>query len=674
MNSPRTLDSCSDLNDEACCASCSAHERARTEAFAGDHSSERSGPAWHRLKPETWREIAILAAAVGLALGAYAMQLAGAVQGAAAWLPLASKGVFAAAYLLAGRDVLLAAARNIGRGRVFDELFLMSIASLGAFAIGAMEESIGVMVFYKIGEMLQEAAADSSRRSIRSLLATRPDKARVRRAKQWVDCRPEDILPGDFVLVRPGERVPVDGLVVEGAGSFDTSSMTGESAPRLVGVGEQARSGFIVIDAALTIEAQKIASDSSAARIIELVEKASKAKAKTELFITRFAQWYTPSVVVAALLVALVPPLLIPGQSLATWAYRALVMLVISCPCAFVISVPLAYFGGLGGAARRGILIKGASVLDALADARTVVFDKTGTLTDGSFSVRDIAPQDGFDEETLLTGALAAGTHSNHPLALAIRKSWESSGKPLPVCDDGAYSEIPGHGTVALLDGKEVLAGGDRLLHLKSVPHQCRPASGTEIHVAIAGRYAGRIGVGDTLKSDGKQALDSLRRLGVRRVAMLTGDSEASAMHVSKAAGIDEVHHGLLPEGKLQRLEEILVQERGRGSVVFVGDGINDAAVLARADAGIAMGSGADAAVESADVVIMSGEPSRVAEAIDRARRARRIVIQNIVVALGVKLAFLSLGALGMAAMWEAVIADVGVALLAVINSSRALK
>ena len=623
---------------------------------------------------DSWRELAILAAAVGLALGGYAMQVAGAAQGAAAWLPIASKGVFAAAYLLAGRDVLLAAARNIARGRVFDELFLMSIASLGAFAIGAMEEAIGVMIFYKIGEMLQEGAADSSRSSIHALLAMRPDKARVRRGELWVECKPEDILPGDFVLVRPGERVPVDGLIIEGAGSFDTSTMTGESAPRPAGAGDEALSGFIALDAALTIQAQKVASESSAARIVELVENASKAKAKTERFITRFAKWYTPAVVVAALLVALVPPLFVPGQRFADWAYRALVMLVISCPCAFVISVPLAYFAGLGGAARRGILIKGASVLDALAEAKTVIFDKTGTLTDGSFVVRDIEPAQGFSKDDLLGGAVAAGTHSNHPLAIAIRKAWESTGKPRPTCDDGAYSEIPGHGTVAQVDGREVLAGGDRLLHLKSVPHECRPASGTEIHVAIAGRYAGRIGVGDALKADGVQALDSLRRLGVRRVAMLTGDSEASAIHIAKAAGIDEVHHGLLPEGKLQRLEEILGQERGQGSVIFVGDGVNDAPVLARADAGIAMGGGADAAVESADVVIMSGQPSRVAEAIDRARRTRHIVMQNIIVAFAVKLAFLSLGALGMAAMWEAVIADVGVAMIAIVNSSRALK
>jgi len=620
------------------------------------------------------RGVATLAAAAGVAALAYVVQAAGRMEGAAVWLPWAATLVFAAAYLLAGYDVLLSAAKNLIHGTVFDELFLMSIASLGAFAIGAMEEAIGVMIFYKIGEILQEGAANKSRRSIRALLALRPDKARIRRGEDWVDCRPEDVVPGDLILVRSGERIPVDGTVVEGSGYFDTASITGESAPRAATPGSEALSGFIALEAALMIRAERAASESSAARIVELVENASKAKAKTELFITRFSRWYTPAVVVGAILVATIPPLFVPGQKFSVWVYRALVMLVISCPCAFVLSVPLGYLAGLGGAARRGILIKGASILDALADARTVVFDKTGTLTDARFSVRDLDPADGFDDEALLGGAVAAGTLSNHPLAVAIREAWESTGKPRPSSDDGSYTDLPGHGTVAFVGGREVLAGGDSLLHLKGVPHDCRPASGTEVHVAIAGRYAGRISVGDSLKPGGKASLEKLRSMGIRRIVMLTGDAAAAANHAATEAGIAEVHAGLLPAGKLEQMEAILSQERGKGSVLFVGDGVNDAPVLARADAGIAMGGGADAAVESADVVLMSPDPSRVAEAVERARRTRRIVTQNIVFALGVKLVVIGLGALGMAAMWEAVIADVGVALLAVLNSTRALR
>ncbi len=660
--------------EEACCASCAAHERARAEAFSASPGVASDEGSY--ISKEQRKEFLLLGAAAAIAIGGYALSGGAEHWGEAlgTWRGLASLAAFAAAYLLAGRDVLLTAARNIAKGRVFDELFLMAFASLGAFAIGAMEEAIGVMIFYKVGETLQEAAAAKSRRSIRSLVAMRPDKARVRRGDDWIDCRPEDVLPGDLVLVRPGERVPVDGEVVEGAGSFDTSSMTGESVPRPALPGTEALSGFIAVDAALTIRAERPASESSAAKVIALVEHATKAKARTELFITRFARWYTPAVVMGAVLLAVLPPLLVPGERLADWAYRALVMLVISCPCAFVISVPLGYFGGLGGAARRGILVKGASVLDALADAKTVVFDKTGTLTDGSFSVKELVPAEGFDEESLLAGAVAAETHSNHPLADAIRAAWAETGKAAPDCDAGSYAELPGHGAVATVAGREVLAGGDRLLHLKGVPHDCRPATGTEIHVAVAGRYAGRIELGDGLKAGGRDALERLRALGVRRVAMLTGDSAASASRVAGEAGITELHHGLLPEGKLERLEAMLGEERGRGSVVFVGDGVNDAPVLARADAGIAMGSGSDAAVESADVVLIGGDPGKVAEAIERAKRTRRIVAQNIVLALGIKVAFLGLGALGLAAMWEAVIADVGVALLAVLNASRALK
>lgn len=614
---------------------------------------------------------------VGLALGVLGFILwEGAEGGAWDAAKIAAAAVLGLAYLVAGYDVVLGAAKNIARGRVFDELFLMSIASLGAFAIGAMEEAVGVMVFYKLGEFMQERAAAQSRRSIRAILDLRPDKARVMRGGAWVDARPEELKPGELVLVRPGERVPADGAVAEGYGSFDGSALTGESAPRPAGPGDEALSGFIARDAALTVRVERPASESSAARVIELVENASKRKARTELFISRFARWYTPAVVVGAALVAVVPPLVIPGASFSAWAYRALVMLVISCPCAFVISVPLGYFGGLGGMARRGILVKGASVMDALADAKTVVFDKTGTLTDGRFRVAELRPEAGFTELELLAGAAAAGSQSNHPLARAIRAAWEASAEPGELgCDEGSYSEIAGHGTVAAVGGREVIAGADRILHLKGIAHRCDDRADTVVHVAVAGSYAGRIALGDALKPDAAGAVAALKAQGVRRVAMLTGDAEGPARRAAGELGLDELHHGLLPEGKLERLEAMLDEERGRGSVLFVGDGINDAPVLARADAGIAMGGvGSDAAVESADVVIMGDEPSKVAEALSRAKRTRAIVAQNIAFALGVKLLFLAFGAFGLAAMWEAVIADVGVALLAVLNSTRALK
>lgn len=666
------------LADEASCRACASD--AGTEKY-----QEKSRSAGTSGFPDWLGEVLLLTLAIAIGLGGYFLETRAELVGSPAWLAYAALAAFLGAYLLAGGEVLLGALKNLIRGRVFDELFLMSLASAGAFAIGAMEEAIGVMVFYRLGELLQERAAGKSRSSIRALLALRPDFARVRRGEAWAEVSPDEVMPGELVLVRPGERVPVDGQVTSGTGSFDTAAMTGESLHRAAAPGDEALAGFIAVDSALTIRAERRASESSAVRILKLVENAAKSKAKTDLFITRFARWYTPGVVIAALLVALLPPLVTGSGDFSGWAYRALVMLVISCPCALVISVPLGYFAGLGGAAKRGILIKGASVIDALGDAAAVIFDKTGTITDGKFKVLELSPADGFDSGELLRGAAAAGTHSNHPLAKAIRMAWKASmdpeEHPLPQCDTGSYSEIPGHGTSGLLDGQEVLAGGDRLLHLRGIPHECdssfSSAPGTVVHVAMAGQYAGSIAMGDSVKPDSLEALGNLRSLGIRRIAMLTGDTESAATRTGAETGIDEVHHSLLPEQKLDRLEAIITEERkrGKGSILFVGDGTNDAPVLARADAGIAMGStGSDAAIESADVVLMTDEPSRVAEAIHRARRTRAIVVQNIIFALGFKLVFLAFGAFGLAAMWEAVIADVGVALLAVLNSTRALR
>jgi len=579
-------------------------------------------------------------------------------------------------YILAGAEVLKGALKNILKFQPFDELFLMSIASLGAFAIGAMEEAVGVMVLYRFGEFLQDVAVTRSRQSIKALLDLKVEKARVQQDGQWQEIESSQVKVGDLVQVRPGERVPVDGEVVEGSASFDTAAMTGESLPRLAEAGSEALAGFIVSGGAVVIRTLRQAKDSAASRIIRLVEDATRSKAKPELFIHRFALIYTPIVVFSALAVAVIPPLGFPGQSFSLWLYRALTMLVISCPCAFVLSIPLSYFAGLGGAARKGILIKGAAVLDTLANARSVVFDKTGTLTKGVFTVKNLYPAEGFSADDLVYHAAAAGSASNHPLSQAIQRFYNSQKKNhsgLP--KDARFTEIPGHGSVALLDGQEILAGNDRLLHLKNIPHQCEAADETVIHVAVAGTYAGKIELGDSIKDDARPALQELQQLGIKDLAVLTGDSEGPAKRTAFELGDIAVHHSLLPEDKLAKVDELLKAYENRGSVIYVGDGINDAPVLARSDAGIAMGGiGTDAAIESADVVLMTDEISRIPQLISHARKTKRIVLQNILFALGFKVAFLFLGALGIATMWEAVIADVGVALLAVLNATRALR
>lgn len=579
-------------------------------------------------------------------------------------------------YILAGAEVLKGALKNILKFQPFDELFLMSIASLGAFAIGAMEEAVGVMVLYRFGEFLQDVAVTRSRQSIKALLDLKVEKARVQQDGQWQEIESSQVKVGDLVQVRPGERVPVDGEVVEGSASFDTAAMTGESLPRLAEAGSEALAGFIVSGGAVVIRTLRQAKDSAASRIIRLVEDATRSKAKPELFIHRFALIYTPIVVFSALAVAVIPPLGFPGQSFSLWLYRALTMLVISCPCAFVLSIPLSYFAGLGGAARKGILIKGAAVLDTLANARSVVFDKTGTLTKGVFTVKNLYPAEGFSADDLVYHAAAAGSASNHPLSQAIQRFYNSqkknhSGFP----KDARFTEIPGHGSVALLDGQEILAGNDRLLHLKNIPHQCEAADETVIHVAVAGTYAGKIELGDSIKDDARPALQELQQLGIKDLAVLTGDSEGPAKRTAFELGDIAVHHSLLPEDKLAKVDELLKAYENRGSVIYVGDGINDAPVLARSDAGIAMGGiGTDAAIESADVVLMTDEIKRIPQLISHARKTKQIVLQNIFFALGFKVAFLVLGALGIATMWEAVIADVGVALLAVLNGTRALR
>jgi Zn2+/Cd2+-exporting ATPase len=614
------------------------------------------------------RELSVLGG--GAALLVLAIVLKGRIQGSP-W-PWLMYVLFGAAYLLCGFRVLTAAARDIFRGRLFDENFLMTIATLGAFAINQLSEAVAVMLFWKTGEIVQELSVQRSRRSIRGLLDLRPDSARRRSGGGLVEVRPEEVAVGEEIVVRPGERVPLDGVVISGSGFVDTSALTGEPVPRRVAPGVEMLAGFISLDGLIEIRVTRVAGESSAAKIISLVEGATRAKAKTERFIARFARTYTPVVVGAAAAIAFLPPLFLPGALLHDWVYRALTLLVISCPCALVISIPLGYFGGVGGASRHGILVKGAAYLDVLARVRTVVFDKTGTLTRGIFQVQSLQPRNGISGPDLLRYAALAEAHSNHPIAASLRAAY---GLPVDGSPAAEYREVSGQGVLANVEGHAVMAGNDRLLHMQEIAHDTCCIDGTAVHVSLDGTYAGYIVIGDESRTGAREAISGLRALGVQRTALLTGDGADAARRTAAELGIDEVHADLLPAGKVEALEGLMRGGGRNARTAFVGDGINDAPVLARADVGIAMGrSGADAAVETADVVLMSEDPRKVVEAIARARATRAIVVQNIVFALGVKGIFLALGAFGIATMWEAVIADMGVALAAILNAARAFR
>lgn len=580
--------------------------------------------------------------------------------------------VFGAAYLLSGWEVLVTAARNISRGRVFDENFLMTVATLGAVAIHELPEAVGVMLFFKVGEFFQDMAVHRSRRSIQALLELRPDYANVVTNGETRQVSPEEVQVGDTVVIKPGEKIPLDGTVVAGSSQVDTSALTGESVPRVVGVGDAVLAGMIGTTGTLTIEVTQEFGASSISKILDLVENASSRKADTERFITRFARYYTPVVVFAALAVALLPPILVPGARFSDWVYRALILLVVSCPCALVISIPLGYFGGIGGASRRGILVKGSDYLDALASLKTVAFDKTGTLTKGVFKVTQIVPANGFSESALLRLAAEAEAGSNHPIARSILEAY---GREPAVALANAVQEIGGFGIKAQVGGQEVIVGSDRLLHDTNTEHDVCEVGGTVAHVAVDGTYAGHIIISDEIKEDVPQAIRELKALGIENIVMLTGDCEAVAETVAREVGVDRYLADLLPEDKVDAVEALL-REAGDGAKVgFVGDGVNDAPVIARADVGIAMGAlGSDAAIEAADVVIMTDAPNKVAEAIRVGRKTRRIVWQNIGLALAVKGAFILLGVAGLATLWEAVFADVGVALLAVFNATRVLR
>ncbi len=576
-------------------------------------------------------------------------------------------------YLLAGWRVLKNAVVNPLHGKFFDENMLIAIATIGAFTIHEIPEAVGVMLFYVIGEFFQDLAVGKSRRSIKALLKLKADYANLVVNGKVVRVKPEQLKPGDIIIVRPGEKIPVDGVVVEGSSSVDASALTGESIPRDVGMGDEVLSGMVNLSGVLKVRVTRELRESTVSKILELVERASARKARTEKFITRFSQYYTPAVVALAIGIATVPPLLF-GQPLYEWVYRALVLLVISCPCALVLSIPLGYFAGIGKCARSGILVKGSNFIDALSNVKIVALDKTGTLTKGVFRVTRVEALNGFTREEILRYAAIAEAHSNHPIAKAIKEAYGGEVVALGIKD---YEEIAGHGVRAVVDGTEILAGNDRLLHKFKVEHDpglCN-IEGTTVHVVVNGRYAGYIVISDELKEDAAEAIRALKRLGVERVVMVTGDNRYIARKVAEELGIDEYYAELLPGDKVKVVEELERRLAGRGKVAFAGDGINDAPVLARADVGIAMGAlGSDAAIETADVVIMDDRPSKIPRGIMIAKKTRRIVIQNIILSIGVKLAVIALGIVGIATMWGAVFADVGVALIAVFNSMRILR
>ena len=592
---------------------------------------------------------------------------------------IAEYAVLIPAYLISGWTVLTSAGRNILRGQIFDENFLMTIATLGAIAIHELPEGVAVMLFFQIGELFQGFAVGRSRRSIKALLEVRPDTANLIIDGVVEEVDPEKVEVGDTIVIKPGEKVPLDGEIISGNSQVDTSALTGESVPRTVREGETILAGVINQTGSLTVRVTKLFAESSIAKILDLVENASSKKAPTEKFITRFARYYTPVVVFLSLAVAILPPLLIPNQTSELWVYRALVLLVISCPCGLVISIPLGYFGGVGGAAKRGILVKGSTFLDALTDVRTVIFDKTGTLTEGVFQVTQIAPYNGYSETEVLTTAAIAESQSNHPVARSIVEAYDNgigaSDITLTNSDVTDYEEIPGHGIRAKVRGRSVFAGNDRLLHKANIDHDTCNVEGTVVHLAIDGKYAGYILIADKIKSDAREAIAELKKAGVTETVMLTGDNRVVAQSVANQLGLDTYKAELLPEDKVDAIEQYLRQSDKKSKVAFVGDGINDAPVIARADVGMAMGAlGSDAAIETADVVLMDDAPSKVAEAISIARKTHSIVWQNIILAMVVKALFILLGAIGIATLWEAVFADVGVALLAIFNASRVLK
>ena len=575
------------------------------------------------------------------------------------------------AYVILGWDVVWQAVKNITRGQVFDEHFLMSVSTIGAFAIGEYPEAVAVMLFYQVGEFFQSLAVKRSRKSISDLMDIRPDSATVKRNGVLQVVSPESVAVGEIIVVKPGEKIPLDGIVVDGESMLDTKALTGESVPRSIRKGDEALSGCINQSGLLTLKVTKSFGESTVSKIIDLVENASARKAPTENFITTFARYYTPVVVGMAAVLAIIPPLVL-GGGWSEWLRRGFVFLIVSCPCALVISIPLTFFGGIGAASKRGVLVKGSNYLEALNKVSVVVFDKTGTLTKGVFEVANIIPAAGYQKEQVLEYAAQAESYSNHPIAKSILAAY---GKSIDQKQFSGFEEISGHGISVMVQEKKVLAGNSKLMESEKIAYSACDAAGTKVYVAADGSYVGCILIADEVKPDSNRAIAELKKIGVEKTVMLTGDDERIGKSVADELGLDAYYAQLLPDQKVEKLEMLDKQKRQGSKLAFVGDGINDAPVLARADVGIAMGGlGSDAAIEAADVVLMTDEPSKLVEAIDVAKATKRIVMQNIVIALGIKSVFLVLGALGMAGMWEAVFGDVGVTIIAVLNAMRILK
>lgn len=582
-----------------------------------------------------------------------------------------NNGIFIVSYLIVGFEILIKAVKNIFRGKVFDENFLMSVATLGAFAIGEFPEAVAVMLFYQVGELFQDYAVDKSRKSIASLMDIRPDYANLFEDGKEKKVSPEEVKIGDTIVIKPGEKVPLDGVVTEGKTTLDTKALTGESVPRDAGKGDTVLSGCINLSGTIKMEVTKEFGESTVSRILDLVENASSKKAKSENFITKFAAYYTPIVVLIAVVLAIVPPLIIEGANFQDWLYRALSFLVVSCPCALVISIPLSFFGGIGGASKMGVLVKGSNYLEALSNAEIMAFDKTGTITEGVFEVQNVEPV-GISKEELLKAAAYAEHYSNHPISKSIKKAYNNTIDEEEIIDS---QEISGKGIEAKIGNQDVLAGNEKLMNEKGIEFEKCTHIGSVVYVAIDGKYVGHIVIADKIKEDAKRTIEELKKNNIKQTVMLTGDRKTIGEAVAKEVGIDKAYTELLPDGKVEKVEELLKTCSEKGKLAFVGDGINDAPVLAMADIGIAMGGlGADSAIEAADIVIMTDQPSKIISAIKLSKKTMRIVRENIVFAIGVKILVLVLTALGLSSMWQAVFADVGVSVIAILNALRVLR